>query len=129
MTMRSIIAEDAQSALPIPAISPHPRLDRVTAATFEQLRSALIFLSVFEPDAFDHSMDVAQSDDDNPGATGEAEPVCAVCGSKLGIFLERGLAWRHYTGDGTTAGQQHIYDPGHTPVVTWRLTGDPQPQA
>jgi hypothetical protein len=128
MTMRSIIAEDAQSALPIPAISPHPRLDRVAAATFEQLSTALIFLSVFEPDAFDHSMDVAQSDDDNPGATGEAEPVCAVCNGKIGIFIERGLAWRHYTGDGTTVGQQHIYDPGHTPVVTWRLSADPQTQ-
>ena len=126
--MRSIIAEDAQSALPIPAISPHPRLDRVAAATFEQLSAALIFLSVFEPDAFDHSMDVAQSDDDNPGATGEAEPVCAVCDAKIGIFMERGLAWRHYTGDGTTVGQQQIYNPGHAPVVTWRLAEDLQPQ-
>ena len=127
--MRSIIAEDAQLALPIPAISPHPRLDRVSTATSKQLSAALIFLSVFEPDAFDHAMDVAQSDDDNPGATGEAEPVCAVCGSKIGIFLERGLAWRHYSGDGTTVGQQYIYDPGHATVVTWRLVEDPQTQA
>jgi hypothetical protein len=128
MTMRSIIAEDAQSALPIPPLGQHPRLDRVAAATSEQLSAALIFLSVFEPDAFDHSMDVAQSDDDNPGATGEAEPFCAVCGSKIGIFLEQGLAWRHYAGDGTTVGQQHIYDPGHAPVVTWRLAEDLQTQ-
>ena len=127
--MRSIIAEDAQLALPIPAISPHPRLDRVAAATSKQLSAALIFLSVFEPDAFDHAMDVAQSDDDNPGATGEAEPVCAICDAKIGIFMERGLDWRHYTGDGTTAGQQQIYDPGHAPVVTWRLAEDLQPQA
>jgi hypothetical protein len=128
MTMRSIIAEDAQSALPIPAISPHSRLDRVAAATFEQLSAALIFLSVFEPDAFDHSMDVAQSDDDNPGATGEAEPVCAICDGKIGIFMEQGLAWQHYIGDGTTVGQQQIYDPGHNPVVTWRLAEDLQTQ-
>ena len=127
--MRSIIAEDAQSALPIPPLSQHPRLDRVAAATSEQLSAALIFLSAFHPDAFDYAMDAIESGNDEPGATGEAEPVCAVCGSKLGIFLERGLAWRHYTGDGTTIGQQHIYDPGHTPVVTWRLSGDPQPQA
>ena len=126
--MRSIIAEDAPSALPIPPLGTHPRLDRVAAATSVQLSAALIFLSVFEPDAFDHAMDVAQSDDDNPGATGEAEPVCAVCGSKIGIFLERGLAWRHYSGDGTTVGQQYIYDPGHATVVTWRLVEDPQTQ-
>ena len=126
--MRSIIAEDAQSALPIPPLGTHPRFDRVAAATFEQLSAALIFLSVFEPDAFDHSMDVAQSGDDNPGATGEAEPVCAICDGKIGIFLERGLVWRHYTGDGTTAGKQQIYDPGHAPVVTWLLAEDLQTQ-
>ena len=127
--MRSIIAEDAQSALPIRPLGTHPRLDRVAAATFEQLSAALIFLSVFEPDAFDHSMDVAQSDDDdNPGATGEAEPVCASCDGKIGIFMEKGLAWCHYTGDGTTIGQQHIYDPGHAPVVTWLLAEDLQTQ-
>ena len=126
--MRSIIAEDAQSALPIPPLGTHPRLDRVTAATFEQLSAALIFLSVFEPDVFDHSMDVAQSDDDNPGATGEAEPVCAICDGTIGIFLDRGLAWQHYTGDGMTVGEQQIYDPGHAPVVTWHLTEDLETQ-
>ena len=129
MTMRSIIAEDAQSALPISPLGTRSRLDRVAAATTEQLSAALIFLSVFEPDAFDHSMDVAQSDDDNPGSTGEAEPVCAICDAKIGIFMERGLDWRHYTGDGTTVGQQQIYDPGHAPVVTWRFSEDPQRQA
>ena len=126
--MRSIMSDTGQSALPFPALGPHPRLDRIAAATFEQLSTALIFLSVFEPDAFDHSMDVAQSDDDNPGATGEAEPVCAICDGKIGIFMERGLAWRHYTGDGTTVGQQEIYDPDHAPVVTWRLAEDLQTQ-
>ena len=73
-------------------------------------------------------MDVAGSDDENPGATGEAEPVCAICDGTIGIFLERGLVWRHYAGDGTTVGQQRIYDPGHAPVVTWRSAEDLQPQ-
>ena len=73
--MRSIIAQDAQSALPIPAQGPHPRLDRIAAATLEQLSTALIFLSVFDPDAFDHAMDVAQSDaDDSPAAPEKPNP-------------------------------------------------------
>jgi hypothetical protein len=38
--MRSIIAEDAQSALPIPPFGQHPRLDCVAAATSEQLSAA-----------------------------------------------------------------------------------------
>ena len=126
--MMSIIAEDAQSPLPAPALSPHPRLDRIAAATLEQLSTALIFLSVFDADAFDHAMDVAQSDDEHPGATGEAAPACATCGASIGIFLDRGLAWQHYTGDGTTVGEQQIYDPGHAPVVTWHLSEDPQTQ-
>ena len=126
--MRSIIVEDAQFALLIPAQGPHPRLDRVAAATSEQLSTALIFMSVFDPDAFDHAMDVAESADENPGATGEAEPICELCGASIGIFLDRGLTWLHYAGDGTTVGGQYIYDPGHTPVVAWLLSEDLQPQ-
>src|SRR5580700_8982118 len=126
MTMMSIISEPGQSMLPIPALGPHPRLDRVAAATFEQLSAALIFLSAFSPDAFDYAMDAVEPGTDEPGATGEAEPVCAICGGNIGIFLDRGLAWQHYTGDGTTVGEQQIYDPGHAPMVTWRFREDPQ---
>ena len=126
--MRSISAEDAQSALPIPIMGPHPRLDRLNAATSTQMKTALIFLSAFSPDSFDHSMDAAEFEDDEPGATGEAEPVCELCGASIGIFLERGLDWLHYKGDGTTAGAQRIYNPGHTPVVTWHPSEDLQPR-
>jgi hypothetical protein len=128
MTMRSIIAEDAQPALPIPVFGPHPRLDRLEAATSMQMKAALTFLSAFSPYAFDHAMDAADFNDDDPGATGEAEPICELCGASIGIFLERGLDWLHYAGDGTTAGGQRIYDPGHTPVVTWLLSEDLQTQ-
>jgi hypothetical protein len=67
-------------------------------------------------------MDVAESADENPGATGEAEPICAICGASIGIFMDRGLDWLHYAGDGTTACAQHIYNPDHTAVVTWLLS-------
>jgi hypothetical protein len=123
------MSDAEQSALPLPVLGAHPRLDRVAAATFEQLSAALIFLSAFSPDAFDYAMDAIESEGENPGATGEAEPVCAICDGTIGIFLDRGLAWQHYTGDGTTVGEQQIYDPGHTPMVTWRFREDPQTQA
>jgi hypothetical protein len=129
MTVRSIISDAGQSPVPVPALSPHPRVDRVAAATFEQLSAALIFLSAFNPDAFDYAMDAVEPDTDDPGSTGEAEPVCGVCAGNVGIFLDRGLAWQHYTGDGMTVGEQQIYDPGHSPVVTWRFREDPQTQA
>ena len=126
--MRSIIAEDAQSALPIPIMGPHQRLDRLEAATSMQMKVALTFLSAFSPYAFDHAMDAADFNDEAPGATGEAEPICELCGASIGIFLERGLDWLHYVGDGTTAGAQRIYDPGHAPAVTWLLSEDLQVQ-
>jgi hypothetical protein len=50
MTMGTIVAGTTRS-----------RLDRLTSATFEQLKAALTFLSIFCPDEFDHAMDVAQS--------------------------------------------------------------------
>jgi hypothetical protein len=128
MTMRSIIAEHPHSALPNPIMGPHPRLDRLESATPTQLKTALTFLSAFNPQAFDHALDAADSDDDDPGATGEAEPICELCGASIGIFLERGLDWLHYSGDGTTAGAQYIYNPGHTPKVAWYLSEDVQPQ-
>jgi hypothetical protein len=57
----------------------------------------------------------------------EPVPVCRQCGALVGIFLDHDLEWQHFRGDGTTAGAQEIYDPGHSAEVTWRLPGeDPQ---
>jgi hypothetical protein len=89
--MRSIITEGSRSALPMPTIGPQSRLDRVTVSTFGQLRTSLIFLSAFSQDVFDFAMDAAESEDDDPGPTGEAEPVCAACGGSIGIFLDLGV--------------------------------------
>lgn len=111
--MRSEIAEGGGA---------RSRLDRVAAATCEQLKMALMVLSDVSPDAFDYAMDAAESEDENWGAAArEAAPVCAICGGSVGIFAELGLDWRHFAGDGVTAGRQRVYDAGHVPVVTWQL--------
>jgi hypothetical protein len=115
--MRSIIAEGGGA---------RSRLDRVAAATCEQLKTALIVLSDFSPDAFDYAMDAAESGDFVKGH--EAAPVCAICGGSVGIFVGLGLDWRHFAGDGVTVGQQRVFDPGHVPVVTWRLAEELQTQ-
>ena len=112
--MRSIIAEGGGA---------RSRLDRVAAATCDQLKMALIALSDFSPDAFDYAMDEAESADDS-FSSHEAVPVCAVCGESVGIFVGLGLDWRHFAGDGATAGQQRVYDAGHAPVVTWQPAGE-----
>ncbi len=111
--MRSVIAEGGGA---------RSRLDRVAAATCEQMKTALIVLSDCSPEAFDYAMDAAESgDDDREAAAREAAPVCAICGDSVGIFVGLGLDWRHFAGDGTTAGRQRVYDPGHAPVVTWNF--------
>jgi len=111
--MRSIIAEGGGA---------RSRLDRVAAATCEQLKTALIVLGDVSPDAFDYAMDAAESGDEDWGtAAREAAPVCAICGGSVGIFVGLGLGWRHFAGDGATAGQQRVFDPGHAPVATWRF--------
>jgi hypothetical protein len=124
MTMRSTIAEDSHSTLTAAPIGSAARLDRVAAATLEQLKSALIFLSAFSPDAFDYAMDAAEPPEDDSSADAEPEPLCAVCGGTIGIFLKIGLDWQHFAGDGITAGEQKIYDPGHAPVVSWNPSAD-----
>jgi hypothetical protein len=67
----------------------------------------------------------------------DPEPFCATCGIPIGIFLCLGLDRRHYRqagvtaadgqhdhGDATAFGWFEVFDPGHEPVVAWRLTGD-----
>ena len=117
--MRSVIAEGGGA---------RSRLDRVAAATCEQMKTALIVLIDVSPDAFDYAMDAAESGDENRGSAAvmEAGPVCAACGGRVGIFVGLGLDWRHFAGDGATAGQQRVYDPGHAPVVTWQLAEELQ---
>jgi hypothetical protein len=118
--MRSIIPESAHPALGAPGIYPYERADRLADTTFDQMKTALAFLSTFYPDEFDHAMDVSLPKGQQADISREAEPRrCATCGASIGVFLRLGLAWQHFTGDGTTAGQQQIYDPGHVPVVSW----------
>jgi hypothetical protein len=116
--MRSVIAAGGGA---------RSRLDRVAAATCEQLKTALVVLSDVSPDAFDYAMDAAESNDEDLGAAArEAAPVCAICGGSVGIFVGLGLDWRHFAGDGATARQQRVFDPGHVPVVTWQLAEELQ---
>ena len=118
--MKSTTADGSQSQ--VPPVAPHPRLDRVAAATFEQLSAALIFLSAFSPDAFDYAMDAAESGNDERGATAEAEPVCAACGgnwppranAKGGVADRarrksgRGSVWRRPRGNRPTSSGNNV---------------------
>jgi len=107
--------------------------------TRQQLADRLNWLSWYQPGIFTAVMDYGQfSDDlaadpdtdpanpdpdpdpdDNTGNSDHAEdpaPVCARCGSDIGIFLKFGLQWRHYRG-GEALGRAEIFDPGHDPEL------------
>ena len=86
------------------------------------MATALIWLAGFSPSVFDATLDATEpcTDDDTPDPAEHPEPFCMLCGADVGIFLRFGLDWRHYRGDGTTAGLIEIFDPGHAPVIAWR---------
>jgi hypothetical protein len=42
-------------------------------------------------------------------------------GERVGIFLLFGKEWRHYRGE-NPGGRFEIFNPGHEPVLAWRLT-------
>jgi hypothetical protein len=75
-------------------------------------------LSGYAPDVFDEVIDAVQH---CPGdGTEEPAPFCQRCGGDIGIILKFGLDWRHYRG--ALPGQLELYDPGHPPVLAWRIT-------
>ncbi len=126
--MSPIITQPGMPAHVHPDAAARQRCDRLARATAEQAEAALGYLSMIDPLMFEIAMDAADlitGTAPRDEATGdEAVPVCRRCGGQVGIFLDHGLDWQHFHGDGTTAGAQEIYDPGHLPEVTWRLPGE-----
>ncbi|MGH3278640.1 MAG: hypothetical protein ACRDNW_05815 [Trebonia sp.] len=125
--MQPIITQPCRDAHANPDVAARQRADRLAGATTEQMHDALAFLSVIDPEAFEIALTAV-----SPAAIQRAEdeepaPFCPACGAPVGIFPEHGLTWQHYHGDGTTAGTQQVYDPGHAPEIIWCLPGeDPQ---
>jgi hypothetical protein len=100
----------------------HKRLSRLATLDSDRMTEALTWLSGYSPTVFDATLDATEpcTDDDTPDPAANPEPYCAVCGADVGIFLRFGLDWRHYRGDGTTAGLIELFDPGHAPFIAWR---------
>jgi len=125
MTVDSIFYQPGDIA-PIPEISQLDRIGRLADLGPEDTIAGLLWLAMNFPAVCDAMLDKTESDavdDDDPCQ--EPEPFCAECGASIGIFLRDGTDWRHYLGDVTTTGQLEVFDPGHDPVVAWRLPGMP----
>ena len=130
--MSTIITQPGRSAHPDqhPDAAARQRRDRLARATAEDMESALAFLGMIDPEAFEIALTTAapRADETPEGAaTAEDEepiPVCRECGAPVAIFLNRGLLWQHFRGEGVTSGTQEIYDPGHPAEVGWLLPGE-----
>ena len=63
---------------------------------------------------------VADAVEPCPGdGSDDPAPYCERCGADIGVFLRFGLDWRHYRGAGLD--DIELFDPGHAPVVAWRM--------
>ena len=106
----------------VPTLWHQDRIARITALAPQDAAVGLLWLAMNFPavcDAMLDKVDYDEIDDPDPGR--EPEPFCAECGDNIGIFLRFGLDWRHFRGDGTIIGQIELFDPGHEPVVAWRM--------
>jgi hypothetical protein len=128
--MSTIITQFGQHAHPDPHRGPaaaRRRQDRLVGATVEDMESALAFLSMIDPEAFEIAFTAAAprvSGDSPLPADEEPMPVCRACGAPVGIFLDHGLRWQHFRGEEGTSGTQEVYDPGHRAQVGWLLPGE-----
>jgi hypothetical protein len=118
--MSTIITHPVQAAHPDRDAAARKRADRLAKATTDQMRAALAFLSMIDPEAFEIALTaVAQAPDDPEDE--EPIPLCATCGAPVGIFPEVILNWRHLRGATTASGAYETYDPGHASEVAWYL--------
>jgi hypothetical protein len=104
-----------------PDVAARRRGDRLAAATPEQMETALAYLSVIDPEAFEIAFTAIGPVADDHAGDDEPFPVCRQCGSPVGIFPDQDLDWQHFTGDGSASGTQETYNPGHLPEVIWLL--------
>ena len=125
--MHTIIAQPGQDAYPDPDSAARQRADRLAKVTTDQMESALAYLSMIDPEAFEIAFTAVTTGIDEIHEDDEAIPVCRRCGGLAGIFLSRGLQWQHFRGDGVTSGAQEIYDPGHPAEVAW-ISPDEEPE-
>jgi hypothetical protein len=107
LSLPALLPASAAPAALIPEISRLDRISRLAALGPEDTVAGLLWLAMNFPAVCDAMLDKAE------------------CGADIGIFLRYGTDWRHYLGDFTTTGQIEAFDPGHDPVVAWRLPGIP----
>jgi hypothetical protein len=126
LSLPALLPASTAPAAPILEITQLDRINRLATLGQEATVAGLLWLAMNFPAVCDAMLDKIEFDAvDDEDPCQEPEPFCAECGADIGIFLRYGTDWRHYLGDVTTAVQIEVFDPGHDPVVAWRLPGIP----
>jgi hypothetical protein len=119
--MSTIITQYAPDAHLHPDEAARRRADRLAMASYEQIETALAYLSMIDPEAFEIALTAVRSPVADESEDDEALPLCRTCGAPVGIFPELDLSWRHFRGDADASGAHQTFDPGHAPEVGWYL--------
>jgi hypothetical protein len=118
--------------IPLPVREAHPdrdaeartRMNRLNRATVEEMQTALAFLNVVDPEAFEIAFLAVPPNPDtlsDRDGLDDPEPICGRCAGPVALFPNHGMTWHHFRGAANTSGPQEIYDPGHEPMVEWYL--------
>jgi hypothetical protein len=115
--------------MPFPVREAHPdldaearnRTDRLNRATAQEMQTALAFLSMIDPGAFEIAFQTVPASQDALPDEGDPEPLCRRCGSPAAFFPDQGMTWHHYRDMASTSGDPQIIDKGHEPQVEWYL--------
>jgi hypothetical protein len=119
--MSTIITQYAPDAHLHPDEAARRRADRLAMASYDQIETALAYLSMIDPEAFEIALTGVTRPAADESEDDEAIPLCRTCGVPVGIFPELDLGWRHFRGDAAVSGAHQIFDPGHAPEVAWYL--------
>jgi hypothetical protein len=115
--------------MPFPVREAHPdldaearnRTDRLNRATTQEMQTALAFLSMIDPGAFEIAFQAVPASQDALPDAGDPEPLCRRCGSPAAFFPDQGMTWHHYRGPADATGEPQIIDKDHEPQVEWYL--------
>jgi hypothetical protein len=115
--------------MPFPAREAHPdldaeareRTDRLNRATTQEMQTALAFLSMIDPGAFEIAFQAVPASQDALPDEGDPEPLCRRCGGPAAFFPDQGMTWHHYLDTGDATGEPQIIDKDHEPQVEWYL--------
>jgi hypothetical protein len=125
MAVSTIVTQLTQSVQGSGEAAKASRIERLTAIDAERMYLSLAFLAGYRPRVFDAALDATEPcADDGPDSSPEPEPFCTVCGGNAGIFWLLGEEWQHFRPSAGHEGKPEVYDPGHAPVIGWRVAGN-----